>query len=114
MDKNDKVLAKYIPKNLDECFVWLDRFVVDKEEMLKDSEDRIVAMSHHGLGMTLRNNWRLWEKSPLTDFFNGLGIQHADDMSGIIIRSYYRKAVGKEIDMEGQVKEYKKYWKKNP
>jgi hypothetical protein len=114
MNKTREVLAKYIPKNLEECFQWLDEFLNDKEYMFELTENSMVVESHHGLGQSLRNNWKLWEKSPLTEFFGKLGIFHADDMSGIIIRSYYRKSTGKPIDLEEQIKEYQDYWKENP
>jgi hypothetical protein len=114
MEKIDKVLTAYIPKNLDECIEWLDKFVADKADMVKETEDHVVGMSHHGLGMALRNNWKLWEKSPLTEFFYKRKIYHADDMSGIIIRSFYRKNTGRTIDLEGQIKKIEEFWRANP
>lgn len=67
---------------------------------------------HHGLGMWMRNEWGLWGGSRLAAYFNGIGIYHPDDMSAIILDSYWRKLHGKPIDLESQVKRYQEYWQK--
>jgi hypothetical protein len=67
-----------------------------------------------GWGQTLRNEWKLWDNGPLKDYFNKLGIHHPDDMSGIVLTSFYRKLVGKGIDFDTQIEHYKKYWAKFP
>ena len=38
----------------------------------------------------------------------GQGVKHPDDMSAMILTSYYRHLLGKEIDFEGQISAYKK------
>jgi hypothetical protein len=38
----------------------------------------------------------------------GQGVKHPDDMSAMILTSYYRHLLGKEIDFEGQLTAYKK------
>lgn len=38
----------------------------------------------------------------------GQGVKHPDDMSAMILTSYYRHFLGKEIDFEGQLTAYKK------
>jgi hypothetical protein len=49
----------------------------------------------------------------LNQWFNLIGISHADDMSSIISASFHRKLNGKPILLEQQVKFYQNYWKKN-
>ena len=73
-------------------------------------EEYATTVGHHTLGRALRNEWGLWEKNELTDWFNSIGIHHADDMSAIITTSFHRHINDKDIDLDGQVLEYKNYW----
>ena len=89
---------------------WADSIKTQIREM---TEDEFTAKAHFGIGMWLRNNWRLWGDSRLSKYFNDLGIFHPDDMSGIILTSYHRYLLGQDIKLEEQVNYYKEYWKKN-
>ncbi|HHH53596.1 MAG TPA: hypothetical protein ENK91_08050 [Bacteroidetes bacterium] len=104
----------YIPKNLDECLSEIDKKLSekDKKEICEMNEKEFIGSSHFGLGIGLRNSWGLWKKSRLVIHFNNMGIFHPDDMSGIILASYYRKLKGKKISLKKQVKYYKNYWEK--
>ncbi len=96
----------YIPHDLDDALAEVDRIFVSADErdaVMKGTEDDMIQY-HFGLGMWMRNNWGLWGGSRLSEYFNGKGIHHPDDMSGIILDSYWRKLHGKPIDLEGQVK----------
>lgn len=108
--KSDSI---YIPKNLDESLKQLDKmFSAETKDTIRAlSEDDFSARVHLGLGMSLRNGWGLWKGSELSIFFNGLGIEHPDDMTGIIFDSYHRYLLGKNINLEQQVLNYKNYWK---
>jgi hypothetical protein len=104
----------YIPRDLDDALVEVDRIFVGagtREKVLRATEDDMIDY-HMGFGMWMRNNWGLWGGSRLAEFFNGIGIHHPDDMTGIILHSYWRKLHGKPIDLDGQVKHYKEYWQK--
>jgi len=108
-----------IPKTLDEAVdVIISRYSLDDIDSIeldakigKLSEDEYVGRCHFGVGASIRNERGLWKDSDLHKYFNDLGIFHADDMSGIILTSVYRKIVGKDRDLEGQVQKYKDYWK---
>jgi hypothetical protein len=103
----------YVPGDLDDALIELDRIMGAKgrDEVLKATEDGMIEY-HHGLGMWLRNNWGLWGGSRLARYFNRLGIRHPDDMSGIILDSYWRKVHDRPIDLDGQVRHCLDYWKK--
>lgn len=104
----------YIPEDLDDVLVEVDRIFVsagERDAVMKAAEDDMVQY-HHGLGMWMRNEWGLWAGSRLSEYFNRIGIHHPDDMSGIILNSYWRKLHGKPIDLERQVKYYQEYWRK--
>lgn len=102
----------YIPSNLDECFGELKKILKkeDLEQFKNKKEEDAVSGSHFGLGMWIRNNWGLWKSSRLTKYFKDLGISHPDDMSGIILTSFYRYLNNKNIELEKQIKHYKEYW----
>lgn len=111
----DSLEGVYIPKNLDDCFRQMDIFWSDstKNEIKSMTEGEFGGSSHFGFGLWMRNNWQLWSGSRLSKYFNDAGIQHPDDMSGIILKSYHRYLTGKEIKFNDQVKTYQDYWDKS-
>ena len=54
----DSIEGKYIPKNIEECFVELDKILDSdvKEEMSKLKKKSDMIRYHHGLGTWIRNN----------------------------------------------------------
>jgi hypothetical protein len=55
------------------------------------------------MGLTIRNCWGLWGHSRLAKYFNELGIDHPDDMSGIILTSLWRELNHLPMDLAGQI-----------
>jgi len=107
-----------MPKTLNEAMSTLTEFSTDSEndfkEIINQTESSFSATLHFSLGRWIRNNWGLWkEEGPLYEYFKDLGIFHADDMSGIILTTFYRRYHEIEEDISGQVQYYKDYWKKN-
>jgi len=88
---SESIDGRYIPKDLGECFVELDKLLneVNRKEMsaLKDRSE--MGQHHLGLGMWLRNNWGLWGGSRLQKYFTDRGVTHPDNMSGVILDHYY-------------------------
>jgi uncharacterized protein DUF6794 len=105
----------YKPVNLEEAVEQLKIIHHDstKQKILEMTEDEFLGGSHMGLGMWMRNNWGLWKGKELANYFNSIGIYHPDDMSGIILTSYYRELHGQEWKVDEQVKYYQDYWKKS-
>lgn len=104
---------KYKPKTLDEALLQLDKWFSDstKQNIKSMAENDFIARSHFGLGMGIRNDWGLWKGHELAKYFNGIGITHPDDMSGIILRSYHRKLNGLELRVKEQVDEINQFYK---
>jgi glutathione peroxidase-family protein len=103
----------YIPKDLEDAFSELKKMLSPallNEIRLKSEKD--VIEYHHGFGTWLRNNWGLWAGSRLAQYFRQLGINHPDDMSGIILTSFWRYLHSQPIKLEEQVEYYKEYWRK--
>lgn len=103
----------HIPKDLEECFIELRNFLncEDIAEITRGKQEDMV-LHHHGLGRHLRNEWKLWLDSPLSKWFNEQGIYHADDMSGIILDSFWRHLNNEPLMIKEQIKQYQDYWEK--
>lgn len=103
----------YIPKDLEDTFAELMKMrspALLNEMRLKSEKD--MAEYHHGFGTWLRNNWGLWAGSRLAQYFKQLGVNHPDDMSGIILTSFWRHLHSQPIKLDEQVEYYKEYWRK--
>jgi len=110
-------------ENLDDCFKWLKKSIVDYKKFGKMKEKKAIVLAHHGVGRFIRNKLELWSeyqkkkenRSPLVNWFNNKGIYHPDDISGIILTSFHRYLNGKKLKIKNQIKKYRDYWKKeNP
>lgn len=101
----------YIPTNLEDCHKELDRGLSlnTKASMYLSSKEGMIKY-HFGLGMWLRNNWGLWGGSRLSKYFRSIGMLHPDDMSGVILDSYWHHLHGKNFDLQREVDYYRAYW----
>ena len=106
-EKNPEIDSYYIPKNLDECFVELQK-VLTPEQLteFKSKKEEKIGEYHFSIGRWIRNFWQLWGQSRLRVYFNNLGIYHPDNMSGIILTSFHRHLHNKDIKLEEQIKHY--------
>jgi hypothetical protein len=102
----------YIPKDLDDCFEELKKMFDDSDfkDFVENSKEEDMVLQHHFLGRWLRNNWGLWQGSRLQDWFKEKGIHHADDMSAIILDSFWRHTHDKPIKLDEQIKHYQDFW----
>ena len=69
---------------------------------------------HFASGMSVRNEWKLWEKdSPLKlDAIKRYGLAHADDISGLIFEWAFAKVRDQPFDPLKHAEQYHKHWKK--
>ena len=101
----------YIPRNLEDCFQELKKML--PPELISDIKrgtERDMIRLHLNIGMWIRNYWGLWKGSRLSEYFNRIGIKHPDDMSSIILNSYWRHLHGQPIKLKDQIDLYKAYW----
>jgi hypothetical protein len=106
-------MSSAVPQTLEECFVSLQGML--GEERTKDFwrlAECELPKCHHALGRRIRNAWGLWSGSELKTHMEGLGLEHADDMSAVILTSFWRHLHGIPLDVEGQVSHYQRYWRK--
>jgi len=90
-----------IPRNLDECFIHLDKVDDIDDVVAEKDENDFAAFCHFSLGMWIRNEWGLWDdkkNGELRQYFLENGVHQPDDMSGIILKSYHRYK--KEVDLQ--------------
>lgn len=102
------------PKTLEQTFQYLNLMFDDtsKYTFMTLPEDIAVSRLHFGFGMYLRNSWGLWRHSQLHQYFDSIGVFHADDMSGIILTSYHRYLNKRPIQLDSQINYYRSFWKK--
>ena len=107
-------MKKQKPKNLTECIQMLDHILKkeDKEKAKTLTESEFLMETYFGTGMGIRNEWIRSGNPELMKFFLDQGVEHLDDMSAMILTSYYRHLLGKEIDFEGQISAHKKQLEK--
>jgi hypothetical protein len=101
-----------IPEDIAAAMAELDRMLpADMREKIRRAKVEDMVEFHMSLGMWMRNNWELWGGgSPLASYFNGLGLHHPDDMSGVILDSYWRHLHGQPLAIDQQVAKYRQYW----
>jgi hypothetical protein len=116
------------PKDLNEAVdEMLKNMSKDQEniEFLKkhEGDERgFISKLHMFFGRNIRNDWFLWwheghpydswpnEMPSIVKYFNNIQIYHADDMSGIILTSVYRKFFGLDLNLEEQISVYHDHW----
>ena len=82
------------------------------DEMMQLSEESFLAETHHVMGRWIRNNWNLWAgKGGLYNDLRDRGLDHPDDMSGIVMRCLYRELhnIG-DLDIDDYVDQCRIYW----
>lgn len=100
------------PKTLEETFIYLDNIFDDtaKYDILTIPEDVSISRLQFNRGMWIRNKWGLWRGSKLRDYFLDKGIRHPDNMSDIILTSYYRYLNNKPINLDEQIMNYQELY----
>ena len=109
----------YKPRNLQEAISQLDIIFPDstKEQIVTMSEDEFVINTHFSTGLWIRNEW-FYNRvlgysigdSDLRKELLEMGIPSNDDMSGLILRSYYRHLTKQELKIDQQIIEIKKFY----
>lgn len=100
------------PTTLAEAHAELERILPPEElakiDAMKSDDDMIKY--HSGLGMDIRNGWGLWSGSALKKHMQQLGFTHPDDMSGVILETFWCKRHGKPFLLKERAAEYASSW----
>jgi hypothetical protein len=104
--EKDSLNSIYIPKDLQDCFIQLDKILSEKDKAeIKNLKSRDETINyHHGLGMWLRNNWGLWGGSRLQKYFLTRKVTDPDSMSSLILEYYYDWLNNKNEDWQKWMK----------
>ena len=105
---------KYIPKDFNESLIQLNKIIPDttKEWIKTMTENDFIAQTHFSTGMWIRNYWLynrylfglIVTKSDLRKDLTTKRLYSNDDMSGVILRSFYRQLNSIDIDFDQQIK----------
>ncbi len=76
------------------------------------SAEDFSASVHHGLGRTYRNRWEMWSpESPLMIAAKRThGLEHADDVSGLVIQAAAARIRQHPFDSHGYVTQCRRHW----
>ena len=87
----DSINGVYIPKNIKECFLELDKLLSNKEinqiKALKSSSQ--TGIYHLSIGGWIRNNWGLWGGSRLQTYLHERLKTEPDGMSAKVLELYW-------------------------
>jgi hypothetical protein len=109
-DKQATHIGAFIPKDLTCALNELEKMILP--QVLEEYRKGILGQNSSycfKLGLWIRTNWGLWERSRLARYFNKLEIHHPDDMSQIILNTFWRYLNGKPIELETEILGCKKY-----
>lgn len=108
--KKTKLYGVYIPKDMEDAFMELNRLSPPESiEKLKTIDEVTMAKKlHFGLGKWIGHNWNLAEGSRYSHYLKGLGLEYADDMINFTLISYHRHLMKRPQDLAERAKAYKK------
>lgn len=100
--KKDKLNNVYIPKNLDDAMLQLDK-IISQESQAKIKaipEDSVCLYMHNRLGQWMILNWGFYGGSRLSHYLRSAGVTFPDDMADFLILAYHRKLNGKPVEIK--------------
>ena len=105
----DKINGVYIPKNLEDVFVTLDK-MVDAESKFKVrtlAEDKVDSVLSPRLGLWMKLNWSFYEGSRLSHYLRSAGVTYPDDMASFLLLAWYRHLNQQPVEIKELATFYK-------
>lgn len=108
--RKSRIDGVYIPKDLEDAFVELDRLSgAPQKQSFKMAEEDVVAKKlFFGVGRWMSVNWHFNDGSRFVKVLKGYGIHYPDDMIDFMLRAYHRHLNGLPIKAEESGAMYKK------
>lgn len=99
-----------VPSNLEEAVSLLKDALDEKEKSVIINLS--VAKLHMSVGQHIRNEWSLWNKeNVITQWFKKkYGVDHADDVSAIIIECVIADLLGRPREDKKLAEEFIEHW----
>lgn len=109
-----KINQDKVPVNLDDAVATLKEGMSTEDFAEFKKETFVPTQLHFSLGMVLRNEWSLWEKDTILVkwFKDNYGVDHADDISGLVLDCLHRDVIGKPRRADVLAKQFIAHWKK--
>lgn len=100
--KKEYIYGVYIPKDLTDAFIQLNKLIDDETKAKFKSVDETTAVRalHFSFGRWMIYNWGFYEGSRLSHFLKQIGIHHPDDMARFLIITYHRNLNKKELNVK--------------
>lgn len=101
------------PATIDDAVTMLRRVLTPEDEAAIKDKTSDPCEVHFMVGISLRNYWRLWDRStPLVKWFwKTYKINHADDISGMILDALWRTVRGQDTQHKANADRYLAHWK---
>jgi len=103
--QDQDTLDTTLPMSLSDAHDRLTRLLADSTlaKMQKGNEEDMI-LYHLTLGRWIRNKWGLWRhNSGLSRFFDSAGVRHPDDMSGIILNTFWCKLNNRPMMLDERI-----------
>jgi hypothetical protein len=112
--KKDRLNGVYIPKNLDDAMLQLDKNITAESQAKIKAipEDSVCLALHNRLGQWMILNWGFYGGSRLSHYLRSAGVTFPDDMADLLILAYHRKLNGKPVSMKELAPPFKEKRKK--
>lgn len=103
-----RINGVYIPKDLEEAFMELDRLSPPEslQKIRVEDENFIAKKLHFGLGRWMAINWNFDEGSRFSHYLTRLGLLYRDEMIDFMLISYHRYLNQRPMEVEQRVKTY--------
>lgn len=106
----DRLDGVYIPKNLDEAMVELDKKIgPDMQAKIRAiPQDTVCQLLHHRLGQWMIMNWSFYEGSRLAHYLRTAGVTFPDDMADFLILAYHDHLNGRPFSIKDNAVRFRK------
>jgi hypothetical protein len=108
-----KIPDDFVPVTLDEAVKCLLQSASDDDKIAILRHTSVSSHEHFGLGGKIRNSWELYDKeSRMVRWFKSeYGIDHADDISTIILACLWNDVRGEPRVDKSMARDYVEKWK---
>lgn len=112
--KQEKLNGVYIPKNLDDAMLQLDKLISAdaKAKVRAVPEDSACMRLHQRMGQWMILNWGFYGGSRLSHYLRSAGITYPDDMADFLILAYHRHLSQKPFSIKETAQKFREKRKK--
>jgi hypothetical protein len=102
-----------VPSTLDDAIATIRSGMTDEDYTHINHPNFSPAQLHFSVGMMIRNEWSMWDKETILVkwFKSKYDIDHADDISGLILDCLHRDIIGQPRRDVELAKRYIAHWK---